>query len=252
MFRRLKNVFLLSILLLLVVGCAGIIQETPPQVTILPIFSFESPNIETKKNNIVLGIIKPIHDTGFLTIPVMDSENRTNIKNTIGYFTKSMATDFEKIIIARGYRAKGPFDSLSDMAYPDKKGSDLLLSSEIFLSTSYSTTGKADFSGFFGPAKDGILTVSGFMKLMIFEPLSGEKMWIKKINFEPVSIGYKFSYYDVGKEQKIKIDTRPEKLKIALEKIYPKIMNVAWKYLHPEEILYLKKESQEIRKRKQY
>lgn len=52
----------------------------------------------------------------------------------------NMTRDFEEILTARGYGIKGSFQTLDEMIYPDKEGSDLILTAKIKF--------KADTSGF--------------------------------------------------------------------------------------------------------
>ena len=190
------------------------------------------------------------------------------MRDVVYLFSRSMASDFERMVIARGFKTKGPFNSLDYMTYPDKTGSDLTLTPKIFITQTYGTR-RAGGGMFLLASRDNsfllashdsyscVLTVSGFIEMIILEPLSGEKMWMKRIDFEPVSVNCKFSYgiKDKGKitqRTEIKVDTRPDALGVALERIYPAVMETAWRYLHPDEVKRLKQESQEIRERKRY
>lgn len=264
---RFCSVVLLVFFSFIIISCSRSSRppEEPPRP---PKFSFEPPSYETKKLNIVLGIVAPSYDTKVLELPVaVRVEDKVRIKNVIDLFSRSMASDFERMVIARGFHSKGPFKSLDYMTYPDKMGSDLTLTPKIFITTTDGTSraGGGMFllasrdSGFLLASHDScILTVSGFIEMIILEPLSGEKMWIKRIDFEPVSVNCKFSYDYKGDKKKgtqwidIKVDTRPEALQAALERIYPIAMDTAWRYLHPDEVKRLKQESQEIRERKRY
>lgn len=197
------SVFLLVFFSFIIISCAKRPPEEPPRP---PKFSFEPPSVETKKLNIVLGIVAPSYDAKVLELPVaVRAEDRLRIKNLIDLFSRSMASDFERMVIARGFNSKGPYKSLDYMTYPDKTGSDLTLTPKIFINTTDGArrAGGGMFllasrdSGFLLASHDSyncILTVSGYIEMIILEPLSGEKMWIKKIDFEPVSLNCKFSY----------------------------------------------------------
>lgn len=251
MSMRLKTVVILGIAVILgfIPGCMPL-ETRPVQPPTPPRFSYEPPANEIKKLDITFGVVAPRYDANTLVTPIITPEDRARMTSISGQFTKSISVDLEKMIIARGFKTKGPFVSLEDMTYPDKKGSDLTISPKVFITTNYSTTGLGTL---FFRASGGILTVTGFMEMMILEPLSGEKMWMKKIDFEPTSANYEFSYYRNDKGiPVVQVDTRPEALKTALERIYPKIMDTAWKYLHPDEVAFLKKESREVRERKRY
>ncbi len=263
---RICSVVLLIFFSFIIISCSRSPRppEEPPRP---PKFSFEPPSVETKKLNIVLGIVAPSYDTKVLELPVaVRAEDRLRMRNVIDLFSRSMASDFERMVIARGFNFKGPFKSLDYMTYPDKKESDLTLTPKIVITTTDGArrAGGGMFllasrdNGFLLASHDScVLTVSGFIEMIILEPLSGEKMWIKKIDFEPVSVNCKFSYdlKDKGKitqRIEVKVDTRPDALGAALERIYPAVMDTAWRYFHPDEVKRLKQESQEIRERKRY
>lgn len=261
---KICSVVLLVFFGFITISCSRSLPVEPPRP---PKFSFEPPSVETKKLDIVLGIVAPSYDTKVLELPIINEEDRARMRSVIDLFRRSMASDFERMIIARGFNSKGPFKSLDYMTYPDKKGSDLTLTPKIFITTTDGTRRAGGMfllasrdNSFLLASHDSyscVLTVSGFIEMIILEPLSGEKMWIKKIDFEPVSVNCKFSYNikDKGKitqRIEVEVDTRPEALGAALERIYPAVMETAWRYLHPDEVKRLKQESQEIRERKRY
>lgn len=244
-------VFLLFLFFLLVINCAPPPSYIPKEVS-PPKFSFDPPSTRAKKTNIIIAVVAPKYNADAIekAAMVITQDNLNRMFEYTNYFTSAVASDTEKIIIARGFNSKGPFRSLDYMTYPDKKGSDLTLSPMIYITTSYSTSGKGTI---FSSSPPGKLTVTGFMELIMLEPLSGEEMWLKKIDFDQVVADYNFSYWTTEKGvRNVTIDTRPEALKDALEMIYPKVLRTVWNYLNPEEVNYLKRESQEIRDRKRF
>ena len=47
-------------------------------------------------------------------------------------------------------------------------------------------------------------------------------------------------------------DTQEQAFVTALNRIYPKVMQQAWTYLHPDEIMHVKQQADEVRKLKIY
>ncbi|MFZ3091476.1 MAG: hypothetical protein WA240_12755 [Nitrospirota bacterium] len=134
---KIYPVILLVFFSFIIISCAKRPPEEPPRP---PKFSFEPPSVETKKLDIVLGIVAPSYDTKVLELPVVvREEDRLRMKNVIDLFSRSMASDFERMVIARGFKTKGPFKSLDYMTYPDKTGSDLTLTPKIFITPTYGT-----------------------------------------------------------------------------------------------------------------
>jgi hypothetical protein len=95
------------------------------------------------------------------------------------------------------------------------------------------------------------------------EPLSGEKMWIKKLELDPVTtqgiistesipqitdggflVGPIVSGYTRGN---MLYDGRPDALADALKQIYPVVMSQFEKYIDTDELGQLKEKAKEIR-----
>lgn len=179
-------------------------------------------------------------------------------------FARSMAIDLDKIIIAKGMTITGPFESLDMMTYPDKKNANLTLTPGILINTqSRDVSGWAREGQSFRKAVQ--VKIDGWVVLEMREPLSSEKIWIKKIEVAemaetaeiiaqsvPVyrSQGDIFpSGYNPGNHL---YDGRPDAMANMMKKMYPAIMQTCWKYIDAEEIIVLDQKAQEIRSLKRY
>lgn len=177
---------------------------------------------------------------------------------------KSLAIDLDKIIIAKGMTVTGPFENLDMMTYPDKKNADLSLTPEFFVNPqSRDTSQWIDVGSYFKKAVE--VKVDAWVALMLREPLSSEKIWIKKVEVGeeteqaeiyaqkvdrgPVKPGSRLHNYGLGE---FVYDGRKDAVANILKKMYPGIMQTVWKYINTDEILVLKDKSQEIRKLKRY
>ena len=185
-------------------------------------------------------------------------------------FTSSMGTDLDKILIAKGMTTTGPFPSLDEITYSDKKNSELTLAPKIFISTEVK-------NGEMHPTRrrEGLtmereftMSISGWVTFIMQEPLSGEKMWIKKLELEPVQVsgveifeavprygndgcgGHPIIGYDAT--QKHLFYGQTEAMAGALKQLYPVIMSEFQRYLDSDEMVQLKEKGKEIRTRKVY
>ena len=93
-------------------------------------YSYESPEKNVAKAvPLTIAVVNPSYN---------DPENALGkgIYSKVGRgFSKSMAVDMDKIIVAKGMTVKGPYADIEDMTFPDKKGTDLTLTPKIFIST---------------------------------------------------------------------------------------------------------------------
>jgi hypothetical protein len=191
-------------------------------------------------------------------------------------FSSSMAVDMDKLIIAKGMTVKGPVAVLDEITYSDKKGADLTLVPKVFF------TVDVEYVGEWQPVNVGTpeirmerqfaMKVGGWVSFVLMEPLTAEKMWIKKLEMEEILVagfecaeavpqltetkglfgqttGSTVSGYSAGN---VIYDGKLDALANALKKFYPTILSRFWTYLDPEELEGLKSKVDEIRKMKVY
>jgi hypothetical protein len=198
----------------------------------------------------------------------------------------SMGSDLDKLLVAKGLTASGPYPSHDDITYAEKKGAALMLAPRVFITTEIRYDGPVRF------VPDGrtrlpdgrlvaqraersfTMVTTGWVSFVMQEPLSGEKMWIKKLELEPIEargvevynaeMQYKTQPAPLGLGPPSRVatgytqtaellhDGKSDALADALQQMYPTIMERFWRMLDPEEMILLKEKSGEIRARKVY
>jgi hypothetical protein len=189
-------------------------------------------------------------------------------------FSASIGSGLDQILVAKGMTTKGPYTSLDELPYPDKKNSNLTLTETVFIQMVEQTVNTGAQGGAYGTTtyytnsqgknmmcqvNSGKLTVDVWLTFELREPLSNEKMWIKKLELGTLERSYqagveKYLYQDPGNpwvqqwrygdEQ---FNTKPDALASILNEVYPKVMQAAWVYLNTEELLQLNEKVKEIR-----
>jgi hypothetical protein len=181
-------------------------------------------------------------------------------------FSKSMGVDLDKIIVSKGMTAVGPYPMLDDVTYPDKKNADITLAPRVFITTEtkFGELFQREYEGVGHWAKPFDMKISGWVAYEMREPLSGQKLWVKKLELEERQVSDVEIYEAVAlrtdgygnviqwDQGKMRYSGREEALANALRDAYPTIMEKAWTYLNTEEILDLKGKTKEIRDRKVY
>lgn len=185
-------------------------------------------------------------------------------------FTSSMGTDLDKILIAKGMTTTGPFPSLDEITYSEKKNAELTLAPKIFISTEvkYGEMHQSNRQEGLTMEREFTMSISGWVTFIMQEPLSGEKMWIKKLELEPVQVGgveifeavARYGASGCGGRQIVGYSAtekhlyygQTEAMAGALKKLYPVIMNEFQRYLDSDEMTQLKEKGVEIRARKVY
>lgn len=262
---RIGVVTIVMILVLTMMGCAG--QAVKKSLPVSSwgekyFYKYEPPGILPPGSvKITLAIVSPYFG-GTKLDPVY-----SKVAQGLG---RSMAIDLDKIIITKGMTVTGPFETLELMTYPDKKNADLSLTPEFLINTQEKEINQWKAEGGY-LTKTIELKIDGWVVLILREPLSSEKIWIKKIEIgekteqtkiyaEKVLVGQKpgvvtiplplpWQMYQAGE---IVYDGRPDAVANMVKEMYPQIMQTTYNYLDTNEILILKEKAEEIRKLKRY
>lgn len=172
-------------------------------------------------------------------------------------FSKNMALDFQELLAARGFTVKGPFGSYDELAFPDKKGSDLVLQPALEVRFEVVNPKSKKHVGLLGPdtySLQGDASVGGRVTLSMMESLSKERMWFKSIELPRNTVRWEGSKrYEA---QPAGVDFSDPAISNSVGKVmetyYRTVMEAAWKYLDPEEMKLVKKQADEIKAKKVY
>jgi hypothetical protein len=259
-------------------ACAPSQPPQPPQVVPMPVspwggkyhYTYEPPE-ERAPGSVAITIIvvNPFYgETGSI---FLDSDYTAVGKG----FSASMGVDMDKIIIAKGMTVKGPVSSLNEITYPDKEGSDLTLAPSLFITTQVKYAGEWAVVNAQTPQarmeRQFLMKIGGWISFVMQEPLSGEKMWIKKLDLDEISVagfecaeavpqytvtkgffgstGKTITGYNTGQ---ITYDGKIDAVANALKALYPVILSKFWTYIDANELLVLKEKVKEIRAVKVY
>ncbi len=215
------------------------------------VYDWTPPSIAPARSaEVTLVLISPNYMKGF------EEANEPTFRK----FRENMATDFEELLVARGYSIRGPFNSYDEIVFRDKQDADLIMEVEInFNMEAVQGTLKArpDFgAAMLGQRRDkyfldGELLLDGKINIMLKEPSTQEKLWIKSVPLQNLRINARTAKYSTIKGL-FKDSNLLNSLEAALDKSYQSAMNLAWKYLEPEELRQLKAQVKAIRKKKTY
>ena len=265
----LTNCIIAVMCVFILIGCAASTPQLPRETIV---FQY-TPGSEAASGsaNVTFAVVgtqlaKPVQQ-GQMQLP-----NQTPIKLFVD-FASTMTKDFMEVLGAQGFGVRGPFKTYDDMIFPDKEGSDLILTAEVLFEPDSSGT-------YFKPLPflkginsiEGVVSVNCNINLVVSESLTNEKMWSKTIDIKPLTIRVKsHKNYLLADLPEIYIKKRKvfqvtggvpievllelenkfhNDLGHALEKQYKEILGKIYTYLDPREMTVVKKQSLEIRKKK--
>jgi hypothetical protein len=109
-------------------------------------------------------------------------------------FSQFTGNDIEELLIDKGFRVKGPYDSFDDMVFEDRKDADIAIDVEIvpqFTARDGSWHSYTNKFSFQAPTTyyyyDGTVSLIGKINITGYEPLSKEKIWVKSVPIPPIT-----------------------------------------------------------------
>lgn len=237
----------LPVVLLMVAGCATTATQVP---TYTPKFGYTVPSTAAPSASATtFALVQPEYAS------LTDDWRKTDLMTR---FRTNMAADLQTALNARGYNLRGPFPSLDEMTFPDKKGSDLALVPDLQVeinTQAISQEAKLSLGGALLASSPKIeitylSTLRGKVSLQMIEPLSKERMWSRSIDVPETVVKWS-AVQSEGMSQNTWAELNSAFGK-ALEQIYSQMLDTAWKYLDPGEVDLVVKQAQEIRKNKVY
>jgi len=219
------------------------------------------------------------------------------VADLLSEMPSALQSAFQATLIAKGYTLSGPFDSREKMTYAEKEKAMLLLLPELRVRCSCADSGSEKlWEGNVRTTRTenvgektrqyreqdnitvhrGTLQVAFSLDLVLYEPITGEKLWLKSVT--PSTVNESYQYYEritdytiwegtlgdallgggfvkpYDKEVNVitNSDTRPNAAAAALEKLFASSMQEFSKYFDPREIAQVVEDANKVRKLKRY
>lgn len=234
----------LLFVVLLFVGCASTGQQAQKEAVPVPAFDWNPPeNAAPASAGVTFGIVGGSYateDTWFNAYPFTT-------------FRDNMRSDFNELMTARGFTTTGPFLTIDEMTYPDKKACDLVLQPALDVQLQMGNIQAENHVQILGGnyyTLNGDATIGGRVTLSVLESLSGTRMWNKSVTIDQATFRWKGeAKYAVLPEQWY-LQNEPglqRALAPHLERAYDGILAKAWDYLNPEEMGIVKQQAQEVK-----
>jgi len=253
-------------------GCLPPQAPTEPPKLVVPNFTFTPPTSAASKKGMTVAIIKPLaKGTMFSFDAINNYGNVTQAKVHINNMLQAIKVDLEKALVTKGYHTLGPFDSIDEMTFSQKESANLIL--EPVFDVSLDQVGGSIYQGLSYATQKGNLSMHGSVSLVMLEPLTREKVWIKRFDLETYTTPYQTNvleprqetYQGANGQTKIDLnniifngikpkteDTQASATVTILNHFYQMAMNKMWDHLDPREIDGLKADADKLKKRKQF
>jgi len=239
--------------LMVMLGCASA-PPRPKAPPYEPRFGYSVPSAG-QKVDVTVGLVAPQFSGDGATYWQASKNDEV-----AGAMFRGLRTSFNELLVAKGFNVSGPFDSVDNMTFPEKKGADFVLYPEIDvrgaveLSEIQQVQSGNSLTGYqFDYRCDAKIKMNGAVLIIAKEPLSGEKMWVKKVEvtIPDSQLTTEGDYCKPGSGAKPAEDVRTAWGKVH-ESMYSAVMSNLDKYVSGEEFQMLKTQAGELRAKKSY
>lgn len=234
-------------------GCAASTASRPVGPVYVPRFDYSPPSaVAPGSAAVVFAVVMPQHARGAASGYVM-GQNALTSATPFTRFSSSLGSDFQELLTARGYGVRGPYDTYEGMTYPDRQTSDLVLTPNLEVLVETKNLRQEMSVNILGPDSywwTGVVAISGRVALSVNESLSNERMWVRSIEVPAADSPFTSAKYREGAVPPtvpVSDAGLTEALGKALDGIYPRILETAWNYLDPQEMVVVKQQSIEPR-----
>lgn len=235
-----------AVFAILLIGSAT--QKEAPKKTFN--FDYAPPKTsELGSANFKIALIQPSYAKSF------GAANNTELFKR---FREAMGKDIEELLIAKGFTLMGPYESIDEMIFEDKKKTDISLFIEVAPTFTLNDGGwKTSVlkTGTYYTFK-GTTSMSGKINLTGIEPLSNEKIWVKSVEIptvENIQITTGTTGYSVGDFSNIlKSSGVYNPIGDALMEVYGGVLGKVERYIEPSEFNTLRNQVKELKSKKGY
>jgi hypothetical protein len=251
-------------------GCAN----APPPAPVVaaayqPNFAYARAS-QGNKLDVTLGVVAP--SFGETEGKAYLSANRDD--DVTKAMLSAMKATFSEVLVAKGFSVTGPFDSIDDMTFPQKKVADLLIYPVFDFSVAFRAVNahqeqpaSQPFSlPIFGgsanknPAPsapwvcDVAINVEGNISFVAQEPQSAQRMWVKRLEVTSSKEALPNQHGSICNHNGQEPWSQEAKNAWARahELVYQQSMKAFDNYVNGEEFQQLKRQSQELRTKKVY
>jgi hypothetical protein len=239
-----------SLPLILLTGCGS---------SFVGIDALDLPTKEHPKNtkaarDIAFSIAKPQFIIKAKLSPDLSRGLRERLQYDVNTIACHLTSEMESMLISKGIAVANIFESIEDMTYTQKKESTALLYPVIEIELLQSTT--SEYEGGRILSTSGNLLGKAEISLVMIEPLSKEKVWVKHISSSKNSIALNYYGTIFNNNTPFQIQNNLEETSKNIDdiliKIDQQILDAIDKYITKEEFKYLNEDIIKLKGIKRY
>ena len=165
-------------------------------------------------------------------------------------FRTALAQGFFELLVNKGFGVTGPYTTADEMTFPEKRAVSLLITPEFNTSIAMSPSNVRTSSWSGTMTCDITFRVQGSVTLIAVEPLSGQRMFNRRVDLAPaehIARGVEDAVWCSGGTDDQPVPAVANALERMYERLYAETMAAVDRYITPEEFTVLNAEVQRLR-----
>lgn len=240
---------LVALVVLGFAGCASTAPQTqsPPYQ---PSYRFSTSSPSSNKFDVTIGLVEPafVGDG-----EAFAKENRA--AQPFRSWVKSITTSFNELLVAKGMAVVGPFTDVEGLTFPEKRSMSFAIYPVIDFTAGFRVENvRPEKAGIFGGVIvvcDAVLEPVGQIQLVAEEPLSRQKLWIKRLDISEQAQRFRMEGNESCANKKVTREVYDAWMRI-YESVYTSMMRTLDRHVTSEEFVALKREADLLKERKSY
>lgn len=239
---------------LLFSGCGA--KKRYAQLEDLHLESRNYPNPK-KISNLSFALVNPVFEIKSSLSKTLTDAFKKRLQYDAEHISCQLTDELHKIILSKGFTITQIFRSYNDMTFTEKRNTSALFYPEVIIEIEENSMGNYKKRTLLEAR--GEVTISARVNIVMLEPLSKEKIWLKSVPVKKFSVDvhykpiYKFGA-STATAKSVPINLEPVMTKIDryLEKIYIAIIEATDKYVERDEFEYLNDDIKRLKGIKRY
>jgi len=180
----------------------------------------------------------------------LDARLQHDVNQIACHLTKEM----QKMLVARGIDVTQTFDSRDDMTFTQKRETTALLYPQITIELEQHTN--TLLNGRMPENTEGEIQIKATTSLVMYEPLSGEKVWVKHLSTKKESVRIDYPGYLQNNASPFQVEERVANVAKSIDnllvEIDKEILKSVDKFVTKEEFVFLNDDIKKLKNIKRY
>lgn len=165
-----------------------------------------------------------------------------------------LTSELTKLVIGKGITVSDTFENRNAMTFTQKRDTSALFYPRVIITLIEESM--TNYEGSIPLSSNGDIKIKAKVEIVMTEPLSGERIWVKTIPINGNSVGVNYSGYLISSSSPTQVQDKIKSVAMGIDKLLTnidhKILDAATKYITIEEFRFLNDDIKKLKDIKRY